>query len=206
VQQRRLAVLLAAAAAAIIVAHLLDPFAFRYIRLDRVYEKDWGRMLRVMGFVPLWLSAAIALALHERTTGRELLRSRAGLLAITPVAGGILAELLKLLFRRIRPGDLGEYVFRPFTERTFSTGGLGLPSSHALVAFSAAAILSRIYPRAWPVWWLLAWGCGMTRVTAGAHFLSDVVVAALAGWATGALIWGRLAPASLRSTSPPRIT
>jgi membrane-associated phospholipid phosphatase len=206
VQQRRLAVLLVAAVAAIVVAHLLDPFAFRYIRVERVYEKDWGRMLRVMGFVPLWLSAAMALALHERTPGRELLRSRAGLLAITPIAGGILAELLKLLFRRLRPGELGEYVLRPFTERTFSTGGLGLPSSHALVAFSAAAILSRIFPRAWPVWWVLAWGCGLTRVAAGAHFLSDIVVAALVGWATGAVLWQRVAPAYLRSMSAPRIT
>jgi membrane-associated phospholipid phosphatase len=181
--------LLAVAGFAIIIAHLLDPLAFRYLRLEHIYEEDWGRMLRVMGFLPLWILAATALALHDRTPVRALVRSRAGLLVLGAGLGGLVAELLKLLIRRGRPGELGEYVFRPFTERPFSTGGLGMPSSHALVAFGAAAILSRIFPRAWPVWWLLAWGCGLSRVAAGAHFLSDVVVAALVGWAVGALVW-----------------
>lgn len=181
--------LLAVAGLAIIIAHLLDPLAFRYLRLEHIYEEDWGRMLRVMGFLPLWILAATALALHDRTPVRELVRSRAGLLVLGAGLGGLAAELLKLLIRRGRPGELGEYVFRPFTERPFSTGGLGMPSSHALVAFGAAAILSRIFPRAWPVWWLLAWGCGLSRVAAGAHFLSDVVVAALVGWAVGAWVW-----------------
>lgn len=193
-QQRRQLILLAAAAGAIIVAHLLDPLAFRYVRIEGVHDKDWGRMLRVMGFVPLWLSGAIALALVERTPRRALLRSRAGMLAVAPILGGLLAELLKLLVRRHRPGEFGLYTFRPFTERPFSTGGLGMPSSHALVAFAAAAILSRIFPRAWVVWWALAWGCAFTRVAAGAHFLSDVVVAALVGWLAGAFVWKQLAP------------
>jgi membrane-associated phospholipid phosphatase len=154
-----------------------------------VYEEDWGRMFRVMGYVPLWLLAGAALGLHERTPVRRLHRSRGGLLVVAAALGGGVAELLKLVFRRLRPGELGEYAFRPFTERPFHTGGLGLPSSHALVAFAAAAFLSRIYPRAWPVWWLLAWGCAFTRVAAGAHFLSDVVVAAVIGWLVGALVW-----------------
>jgi membrane-associated phospholipid phosphatase len=189
VAERRTLVLFFAAAGAILVAHLLDPLAFRHVRLQDVYEEDWGRMLRVMGFVPLWLAAAAALALHDRTPLRRFFRARSGLLLLGAGLSGLVAELLKLLVRRLRPGEFGEYVFRPFTERTFSTGGLGMPSSHALVAFGAAAILSRIFPRAWPVWWLLAWGCGFTRVAAGAHFLSDIVVAAVVGWAMGAWIW-----------------
>jgi membrane-associated phospholipid phosphatase len=181
--------LLAAAAAAVIVAHLLDPLAFRYVRLEAVYEADWGRMLRVMGFVPLWLAAAVALALHDRTPVTRFFRARSGLLLLGAGVSGIAAELLKLLVRRLRPGEFGEYAFRPFAERTFSTGGLGMPSSHALVAFGAAAVLSRIFPRAWPVWWFLAWGCGLSRVAAGAHFFSDIVVAALVGWVMGAWVW-----------------
>jgi membrane-associated phospholipid phosphatase len=189
VADRRTLVLFAAAAGAIVVAHLLDPFAFRYLRVEGVYEEDWGRMLRVMGFVPFWLAAALALALHDRTPVRHFFRARSGLILLGAGVGGIAAELLKLLVRRLRPGELGEYAFRPFAERTFSTGGLGMPSSHALVAFGAAAILSRIFPRAWPVWWFLAWGCGFSRIAAGAHFLSDVVVAAVVGWAVGAWVW-----------------
>lgn len=204
-QRHNWAVLAAAAALAVVAAHLLDPLAFRFIRIANVNEEDWGRMLRVMGFFPLWITAAVALALHDRTPGRRLARSRAGMLFFAPGLGGAAAELLKLLFRRLRPGELGEYAFRPFAERPFSTGGLGLPSSHALVAFAAAAILSRIFPRAWIVWWGLAWGCAFTRIAAGAHFLSDTVVAALVGWLVAAGVWqwrerdsGRSEPASAR--------
>jgi membrane-associated phospholipid phosphatase len=189
VADRRTLTLFTAAAGAIIVAHLLDPLAFRLIRIEGIYEEDWGRMLRVMGFVPLWLLAAVALALHDRTPIRRFFRARSGLLLLGAGLSGIAAELLKLVVRRLRPGEFGVYSFRPFTERTFSTGGLGMPSSHALVAFGAAAVLSRIFPRAWPVWWFLAWGCGLSRVAAGAHFLSDIVVAAVVGWLMGAWIW-----------------
>jgi membrane-associated phospholipid phosphatase len=181
--------LFAVGAAAIVLAHVLDPLMFRYLRIDGVYDGDLGRMLRVMGFVPLWLGAGAALALHERTPLRRLFRARAGLLMAAATLGGAVAELLKLLARRLRPGELGEYVFRPFTERPLSTGGLGMPSSHAAVAFAAAALLSRVFPRAWIVWWALAWGCGLSRVAAGAHFFSDIVVAAVAGWAVAAGVW-----------------
>lgn len=188
-QPRRPLLLLAIAVAALISAHLLDPFAFRTLRVSNVYGDDLGRMLRVMGFVPLWLCAGIALMLHERTPVRSALRSRGGLIIAGATLGGAFAELLKLLVRRLRPGEFGEYVLRPYTERPFSTGGLGMPSSHALVAFGAAAVLSRIFPRAWMIWWGLAWGCALTRVASGAHFLSDVVAAAAIGWGVGALVW-----------------
>jgi membrane-associated phospholipid phosphatase len=179
----------AVAAAALILAHLLDGLAFRYLRIDDVYGSDPGRLLRVMGFAPTWLIAATALALHAQIPVRRLMRSAAGLLALAPALGGIFAELVKLLVRRGRPGELGEYVFRAYTERPLSTGGLGFASSHAGVAFAAAFALSRIFPRAWIVWWSLAWGCGLTRVAAGAHFLSDVVGAAVLGWLAGWLVW-----------------
>src|SRR5690606_34907010 len=83
----------------------------------------------------------------------------------------------------------GEYVFRSFTEDTFSSSGLGMPSSHAIVAFGSAAMLSRLFPRAWPIWWALAWGCGLTRVLHGRHFVSDVVLAAIVGWLVAAILW-----------------
>jgi membrane-associated phospholipid phosphatase len=181
--------LVALAIIAIVMAHVLDGPVFRAIRIERIHDQDLGRMFRVMGFLPLWLLAGAALMLHERPRLGRAWRSRGGLLIAGATLGGIAAELLKLVVRRLRPGELGEYVFRPYTERPFSTGGLGLPSSHALVAFGAAAILSRMFPRAWLVWWLLAWGCAFTRVAAGAHFFSDVVAAAIVGWAIGALVW-----------------
>jgi membrane-associated phospholipid phosphatase len=169
-----------AATALIILAHLLDPWFYAHFRRADIYGEDWGRLLRVVGYLPLWFAAAIALALHE---GKERGYTRALLLGAAPALSGIAGELMKLLFRRERPGAHdGHYFLRPFSERTFSTSGLALPSSHAIVAFGAAAILSRLFPRAWPVWWALAWGCGLSRIAAGAHFFSDVVVAAVGAW------------------------
>ena len=192
---RQRVVLFALAVVAIIIAHLLDPWFYAHFRVADIYNEDWGRFLRVIGYLPLWLVAALALGLHE---GAERGYRRAVLLAAGPAIAGIAGELLKLLFRRERPGaHEGHYFIRPFDERTFSTSGLALPSSHAIVAFGAAAILSRLFPRAWPVWWALAWGCGLSRVAAGAHFFSDIVVAAGGAWLVVSILWreaGRRVP------------
>ena len=173
----------------LIVAHLLDPLGFHYLRYPEVNSQDWGRLLRVMGFLPTWLIAAAALALHDRA--RALRFRRANLLLFSPALSGLAGEILKIMIRRLRPGETGEYIFRSFAERPFSSSGLGMPSSHAIVAFGAAAMLSRLFPRAWPVWWLLGWGCALTRVLHGRHFISDVVLAAIVGWLIAALLWSR---------------
>jgi membrane-associated phospholipid phosphatase len=166
-------------------AMLLDKWVYDNIENPRVYDRDWGRLLRVMGFLGTWLALAIAVALQEGAdpARRALAKRRAGLLFWSAAVGGLVAEVLKLLLRRERPEvHAGEYGFRAFFERTWSTAGLALPSSHVLVAFAGAAMLARLYPRARWVGYVLAAGCGVTRVLAHAHFLSDVVMAAGLGW------------------------
>lgn len=172
-------------ALAFAAATLLDRAAYDGLHDPKVYERDWGRMLRIMGFLGTWLAIAVAVALQEggEAARRALAKRRAGLLFFSAALGGLLAEVLKLLFRRERPEiHGGEYGFRAFAERTWSTAGLALPSSHALVAFAGAAMLARLYPRARWVGYALAAGCGITRVMARAHFLSDVAMAAGLGW------------------------
>lgn len=178
-------------------AHAADGWAYRHIVYDRVYEEDWGRMLRVMGFAPFWILAGLALIANDwpaRAGTGSLYRAimRGWLLVASIAASGIIGELLKLVFRRERPrAHDGAYFFRPFTERPLSSGGLALPSTHAIVAFGAATMLARLFPRGWPIWYLLAIGCGLTRVMLRAHFVSDVAVAALVAWAVTAWIWKR---------------
>lgn len=174
------------ASMAIVVAHLLDGWAWVHLVDGEVYQHDRGRLLRVVGYYPLWVALGIALWLQTRD------RRAALLLGGVPGLGGLAAEVLKLLLRRERPGPHdGEYVFRSIAERPFSTSGLALPSSHALVAMSGAFILCKLYPRAWPIWLLLGAGCAVTRVQAHAHFLSDVVVAGVAAWMVTELVWQR---------------
>jgi membrane-associated phospholipid phosphatase len=176
---------------ALAVAFIGDRWAYDHVEMARVYDEDWGRLLRIVGFVPTWMLIALGLWLHERGAF-EHARRRAGLIVASPLLAGAAAELLKLALRRERPvAHDGEYFFRAFSERTFSTGGLALPSSHTMVAFGGAAMLAYMYPRTRWLWLVLAAGCALTRVLARAHFLSDVVVGALAALATTAWLWNR---------------
>jgi membrane-associated phospholipid phosphatase len=175
--------------AAIAIAMLLDGWAWSHLVKTDIYDHGFGRMLRSMGFLPLWLVTAAALWLETRD------RRRALLLAAVPTAGGIADEVLKLVLRRERPGlHDGVYVFRAFGDRPFADVDFGLPSSEAVVAFSAAWLLCRLYPKAWPVWIALAAGCAMARVLAQAHFLSDVTVGAVVAYALVAAIWTKWGP------------
>lgn len=185
------------------VASLLDRWAYEHLSNPGVYDRDWGRLLRVMGFLGTWLALAIAVWLHEagEVRLRELASRRAWLLIGSAALGGLLAEILKLLIRRERPAAHdGLYGFREFGERTWSTAGLALPSSHTLVAFAGAAMLARLYPRARWVGYTLAAGCAATRVLARAHFVSDVVLAAGLGWLVAWALARRWPPA--RSEAP----
>jgi membrane-associated phospholipid phosphatase len=163
--------------ALVVLAHLLDGWAWVHLVDPEIYEHDLGRMFRVVGYYPLWILLAVGLWLQTRD------RKRALFLGLVPGFGGLAAEVLKLLLRRERPRPHdGEYFFRALDERTFSTSGLALPSSHALVAFAGAWALCKLYPKAWPIWIFMATGCALSRVQAHAHFLSDVTVAAIAAW------------------------
>jgi membrane-associated phospholipid phosphatase len=187
---RPAAVLLAVGA--LVAATALDGWAYRVLVLPDVYDHDWGRMLRVVGFLPTWavVSAALLLGGPASAPASVASRWRALLPLIAATLGGIAAEVLKLLLRRERPeAHAGAYLFRSWRDHPLSTSGLALPSSHALVAFAAAAMLARLYPRARWLWYALAAGCALTRVLARAHFLSDVTLSAIVGWGVAAIIW-----------------
>ena len=180
------------AVVAIACAHLLDATAWRSARLLSVNDKDWGRLLRSMGYLPTWGVIALGFWLQQRDHPRRT--AYAWALVLGPALGGSLAEVLKLTIRRLRPNpDLFEYVFRPFADGPLSNRGMGMPSSHTLVAFAGATVLAQLYPRARWLWYTLAAGCAATRVLAMGHFLSDTVVAAVLGVVVSTLLWERWA-------------
>lgn len=178
-------------ALALVLAHLADTAAWEHLRDPRVNEREWGRLLRSVGYVPTWMLGAAALWLASARAGHGSAgRWRAGVLLFAPAIAGGLAELMKLVIRRQRPGaDSAAYLFRPYDVDLWSTKGLGMASSHAAVAFGAAAVLGRCFPGTAPVWYLLAVGCAATRVMAGAHYVSDTVAAAALGWLVAEGCW-----------------
>lgn len=176
---------------------LVDRWVYANVQNPSVYDHDWGRLLRVMGFGGTWVFAAWFVRAQEgRDPARRALAvRRAWLVFWSPVVAGALAELMKLVVRRERPAlNDGLYGFRDFADRTWNGAGLAFPSSHAAVAFGGAAMLARLYPRARWVGYTLAAGCAITRVLARAHFVSDVVFAAGLGWLAAWLLARRWNP------------
>ena len=181
----RLMLALLAAAFATTLAFVLDPWVWRHAGYTSIYEHDWGRMLRVTGSLVFWVPLALAVGLEARLRRTAHVRN-AWPLVLAPALAGMTAELFKLLVRRERPGlHDGTYVYRSFSDRPFDTHDIGFPSSHVMVAFAGAAALSRWYPRAGAVVYVLALGCAVSRVLAQAHFASDVIAGGIAGWAIG---------------------
>lgn len=165
---------------ALLIAHLLDGWAWQQLYHPDADAHDWHRLLRICGFWPTWLVVGAAMALQTRA------RRPAGALVLSAGLSGVAAEVAKLLVRRERPGPDGQYIFRSFTDDPLSTAALGMPSSHAAVAFGAAWVLGTLFPRPAPVFVALAIGCALSRLTSRAHFLSDVVAAAGLAWLVAA--------------------
>jgi hypothetical protein len=87
------------------LATLGDTAVYERVHNPGVYDRDWGRLLRVMGFAGTWVALAVALRLHEGADAdrRALATRRAWLLLWSPALAGGVAELLKILVRRERP-------------------------------------------------------------------------------------------------------
>jgi membrane-associated phospholipid phosphatase len=168
--------LLVIALVAFAASFTLDAWTYHHVHMAKVYDTDWGRALRSVGYWPLWIALAAAIWLHDHAA------PRAAFLAASVSAAGLLGEILKILVRRDRPSVAdGAYAFRAWSDHPFSSSGFGMPSSHSLIAFSGATALAVLFPRATPIWYALAIGCAITRLLAGAHFLSDVIAGAIIG-------------------------
>lgn len=161
-----------------------------------VEREDWWRLLRIAGFVPTWIVVALSVGLACRWKGVAWRAALAGLIA--GAANGFLAEVIKLVVARERPGDSGIHVYRGILAGFRDGSNLGMPSSHAAVAFGAAWAFALTIPRARWVFLLVAAGCGVSRIVHGAHFTSDVVVAAGLGHLVGRMVTGWLGVGSGR--------
>jgi len=193
VRLRTLAILIAG----FIVASLLDfPLLhlFYFDHTRAITQHDWYRMLRVLGFLGTWGIIAIVFILHDRN------RHRGAAIFLSTLAAGGIAELLKLVLARERPVDgneiqAGFYHFRGLFSGFADSGNLGLPSSHAAVAFAGCLTLAAFLPNTKRFLFTLALGCALTRMLTGAHFASDVYLGAVIGWLVS-LTFIKLTPAS----------
>lgn len=188
-----------------LIAWMLDGLAYD-VFLDRSKAaEDWVQMLRQIGYLPTWILVGVLFLLVDRRRGggrpgglvapvpAKPRHHRAGLVVLSAIGGGLVANVLKPIIGRLRP-DSVEGVAR-FAERPavlWADGGdlgLGLPSGHTTVAFAGCGMVALLVPAwRWPMM-ILAAGCGLTRLFAGAHALSDVVAGAWVGLAVACWLW-----------------
>lgn len=98
----------------------------------------------------------------------------------------LLTGAMKFAFSRERPytnNSEGNFLARNFSSGSF-------PSGHSALAWSMATVVAKEYPRT-PVrlaMYGLATTVSLTRVTAGEHFPSDVVVGSAVGYLVGTFV------------------
>jgi membrane-associated phospholipid phosphatase len=153
-----------------------------------------GDLVRLVNLSEVFAhGAGVAMILLTAWALDPLRRRRLALVAAGAYGAGLAANVLKLLVARSRPhafGD-GDAVFDTFQAwLPFLPGRLtvpwnhgvqGFPSAHAATAVGLAIGLSALYPRG--RWLFFAFAClaSFQRITAGAHFLSDVLAGAALG-------------------------
>lgn len=190
---------------------LLDSWVFLTCTIDperKLFGAEWYQVLRQAGNVLPWAIVACALILHDLrlqrtklavgelthellTRARSAFLHRGSMVLLAAVLGGAAAEILKLVTQRGRPIGLGVYRFGFFED----VAAKGLASSHAGVAFGAAFMLGKLFPGSfWPLF-VLACGTSVTRITPGAHYLSDLYVGAVCSWLVVGLLWRMLGSA-----------
>ncbi len=122
-------------------------------------------------------------------------RSRAITAALSALAGGLAANILKLCVGRFRPQSL-ELQTAALSDTfiglfPFGAGGSGhqsFPSAHTGTAVGLAVALAAFYPRG-RIWFaVLALLVGLQRIETSAHYPSDVCVGAALGWIAGQIV------------------
>lgn len=109
----------------------------------------------------------------------------AGILTGEAMVDGLVVEQgMKLIFWRERP-SVDAYRGRFF--QSSAGADSSFPSTHTVIAWSAAATIAGEYPSRWTqlAAYSAATGVSLTRVLGQEHFPSDVLVGSAAGWLVG---------------------
>ena len=136
-----------------------DQWAYAHIYQANVYDHDWAMALRACGTLYIWIPVALIFWLVQRE--QRPCRREASRAARARRARARRTPLRSAEDRhpsRAPDVDLGHWVFRAWSDHTFSSAGLSTPSSHTMVAFGAATMLARMYPRARWVFYVFAAG------------------------------------------------
>jgi undecaprenyl-diphosphatase len=134
--------------------------------------------LSVIGYAGLiWVALSIPVA----RLGRKPALFSFALTAACVWSADLLALALKALTDRPRPFE----TIPDADPLIKATVGQSMPSGHAATSFAGAVILTYLFTRAAPFFFLLAASVALSRIYVGVHYFSDVLVGALLGAAVG---------------------
>lgn len=143
---------------------------------------DYGRSGWTL--IPIACLIAVAAILSSPAAGRVtnlVLTSfvvRLEYLFLAIALPGLFVTIVKGFIGRMRPSELGPFVYAPWSwQHKYAS----LPSGHSAAAFAFAIAIGVLYPRVRVPVWIFAAVIAVSRVVIHAHFVSDVVAAAFVG-------------------------
>ena len=150
------------------------------------YVSDFGLsgymfVISALITVAALMSGSLASDLRQRLKWRLVAERGIAFFFMAIGLSGIAVQILKHIIGRARPKlipQFGAFHFEPFSlPNTLAS----FPSGHTTSAFSAAMLLSLIFPRTRYVLFALAVAIGIARVCVGDHYPSDLVAGAALG-------------------------
>jgi membrane-associated phospholipid phosphatase len=126
------------------------------------------------------LAAILSTASAGRVTNLVLtsLVVRLEFLFLAIALPGLFVTVVKGLIGRMRPSELGPFMYSPWSwQHKYAS----LPSGHSAAAFALAIAVGVLWPRARLFVWTFAAAIGVSRVVIQAHYVSDVIAAAFVG-------------------------
>jgi membrane-associated phospholipid phosphatase len=128
----------------------------------------WYYIILVPAFICFWFLAK-----------NKLWSKRILFILISLSASGLISTLIKWFLGRYRPSEfLKKEDLFGFNFFGIGYGLTSLPSGHTVTAFSLAAAVSILFPRAGIAAFIIAISIGMTRIILTSHYLSDVIAGA----------------------------
>jgi membrane-associated phospholipid phosphatase len=163
----------------------IDRAVYRAVAVTPTPDVDdfFRRLSKAANYSRLWLGMGAAIAALGGTRGRRA--AFEGGLAIAATSATVNLGI-KPLARRRRPDRADPALFEarsvPMPDST------SFPSGHSASAYAFAYTVGRHYPGAAVPIRLLASAVGYSRVHTGVHYPGDVVLGAIAGAGTAALV------------------
>jgi lipid A 4'-phosphatase len=178
------------------------PVARFFQGIDPLLLAVCGAITRV-GVSTWWLIGAALVGVACWLLRRPRAAAAAGFIFAAVGISGLIADVAKPVFGRLRPKLFLADQLYGFTWSGAHADHWSFPSGHAVTAAALATAFSLLHPRGWPLYVLAALLVAASRVILDAHYVSDVLGGAALGATVALALWAALPRLSGSPGSPP---